>query len=159
MVTLLVVRVRLSGLRSRRESKAVFADLTCEDYSPYSLTSQGRGAKSEERHPAAPELPASLCGQGSALAMVVAYVLAGELHLANGDYFKAFGRYQDIFGPFVFSKQKVALFLCNQIFRLMAIPWIADLAIGRDLADNITLSNYSLRTRSWLARGLSSTLH
>jgi 2-polyprenyl-6-methoxyphenol hydroxylase-like FAD-dependent oxidoreductase len=105
--------------------------------------------------------------------MVAAYVLAGELHLANGDYFKAFGRYQDIFGPFVFSKQKaarrfagtfapkskVALFLRNQIFRLMAIPWIADLAIGRDLADNIRLPNYSLRTRSWLARGLSSTLH
>lgn len=97
-----------------------------------------------------------LAGQGSALAMVAAYVLAGELRRADGDYSKAFRRYQGIFGPFVFSKQKaalrlagtfapnsrVALFLRNQIFRLMAIPWIADLAIGRDLADNIALPDY-----------------
>jgi 2-polyprenyl-6-methoxyphenol hydroxylase-like FAD-dependent oxidoreductase len=97
-----------------------------------------------------------LAGQGSALAMVAAYVLAGELRRAHGDYFKAFGRYQEIFAPFVFSKQKaalrfagtfaprskVALFLRNQIFRLMAVPWIADLAIGRDLADHIALPNY-----------------
>lgn len=97
-----------------------------------------------------------LAGQGSALAMVAAYILAGELHCANGDYFKAFERYQEIFGPFVFSKQKASrriagtfapksefsLFLRNQIFRLMAIPWIADLAIGRSLADNIALPDY-----------------
>ncbi len=97
-----------------------------------------------------------LAGQGAALAMVAAYILAGELQQANGDYAQAFGRYQERFGPFVFKKQKAALrfagafapkskfglFVRNQIFNLMAIPWIADLAAGRDLADNIELPNY-----------------
>jgi 2-polyprenyl-6-methoxyphenol hydroxylase-like FAD-dependent oxidoreductase len=98
-----------------------------------------------------------LAGQGSALAMVAAYILAGELHRANGDYAAAFQRYQDLFGPFVLSKQKAALrfagtfapksafalFLRNQIFKLMAIPWIANLAVGRDLTDSIALPEYN----------------
>ncbi|MGB9405082.1 MAG: FAD-binding domain [Candidatus Acidiferrales bacterium] len=97
-----------------------------------------------------------LAGQGSALAMVAAYILAGELHRANGDCDKAFVRYQDLFGPFVIRKQKAALrfagafapkskfglFFRNAIFELMAIPWVADLAAGRDLADKIALPDY-----------------
>ena len=100
--------------------------------------------------------PSLLAGQGSALAMVAAYILAGELHRSNGDYAQAFSRYQERFGPFVFKKQqaalrfagafapqsKFALFVRNQIFNLMAISWIADLAAGRDLADNIELPDY-----------------
>jgi 2-polyprenyl-6-methoxyphenol hydroxylase-like FAD-dependent oxidoreductase len=90
-----------------------------------------------------------LAGQGSALAMVGAYILAGELQRSRGDYAAAFGR-------FVLKKQKAALrfagtfaprssfalFLRNQLFSLMAIPWIADLAAGRDLADSIALPDY-----------------
>lgn len=97
-----------------------------------------------------------LAGQGSALAMVGAYILAGELRRAHGDYAQAFKRYQDLFGSFVFKKQvaalrfadafapksRFALFVRNQIFKLMAIPWVADLAAGRDLADNIALPDY-----------------
>lgn len=98
-----------------------------------------------------------LAGQGTALAMVAAYILAGELHRAGGDHATAFGRYQDLFAPFVLNKQKAALrfagtfapksrwalFLRNQIFNLLAIPWIADFAVGRDLADRISLPEYS----------------
>jgi 2-polyprenyl-6-methoxyphenol hydroxylase-like FAD-dependent oxidoreductase len=97
-----------------------------------------------------------LAGRGSALAMVAAYVLAGELHRAGGDHARAFARYQELFGPFVFKKQqaalrlagsfapksKFALFLRNQIMNLMAFPWIAQLAFGRDLTDKITLPGY-----------------
>jgi 2-polyprenyl-6-methoxyphenol hydroxylase-like FAD-dependent oxidoreductase len=97
-----------------------------------------------------------LAGQGTALAMVAAYVLAGELRRANGDYARAFARYQDLFGPFVFGKQEAALrlagafapkskfslFLRNQIFNLLAVPWIADRAVGRDLSDKIALPDY-----------------
>lgn len=97
-----------------------------------------------------------LAGQGAALAMVAAYILAGELRRANGDYAKAFARYQNLFGPFVLRKQKAALrlagsfapksnfslFVRNQIFNLMAVPGIADLAIGRDLADKISIPAY-----------------
>jgi 2-polyprenyl-6-methoxyphenol hydroxylase-like FAD-dependent oxidoreductase len=97
-----------------------------------------------------------LAGQGTALAMVAAYILAGELRRCGGDYAAAFRRYQELFGPFVLAKQKAALrfassfapkselslFLRNQLFRLMAVRWIADLAVGRDLADHITLPAY-----------------
>lgn len=94
--------------------------------------------------------------QGTALAMVAAYILAGELSRCGGNYAQAFHRYQERFGPFVQSKQKAALrfagsfapkselslFLRNQLFNLMALRWIADLAVERDLADNITLPAY-----------------
>jgi len=97
-----------------------------------------------------------LAGQGSSLAMVAAYVLAGELHRARGNYTEAFARYQKLFAPFVARKQQAALrfagsfapksesylFLRNQIFKLLRIPWVADLAMGRDLADKITLPDY-----------------
>lgn len=97
-----------------------------------------------------------LAGQGTALAMVAAYILAGELGRCRGNYAWAFRRYQELFGPFVLAKQKAALrfagsfapksnlmlFLRNQIFRLMAVRWIADLAVGRDLADYISLPDY-----------------
>lgn len=97
-----------------------------------------------------------LAGQGTALAMVAAYILAGELSRCGGDYAGAFRHYQDLFGPFILAKQraalrfagsfapksKLSLFVRNRIFNLMAIRWIADLAVGRDLADNIALPAY-----------------
>jgi 2-polyprenyl-6-methoxyphenol hydroxylase-like FAD-dependent oxidoreductase len=97
-----------------------------------------------------------LAGQGSALAMAASYILAGELYRAKGDYAAAFSRYQELFGSFVQRKQKsalrfagafapkskFALFLRNQIMSAFRIPWFADLAIGRDLADKIALPNY-----------------
>jgi 2-polyprenyl-6-methoxyphenol hydroxylase-like FAD-dependent oxidoreductase len=97
-----------------------------------------------------------LAGQGTALAMVAAYILAGELRRANGDYAQAFRRYQEQFGPFVVKKQeaalrfagsfapksKISLFLRNRIFDLLSVGWIADLAVGGDLADRITLPDY-----------------
>ena len=97
-----------------------------------------------------------LAGQGSALAMVGAYILAGELHRAGGDYAAAFARYQAQYESFVRSKQKGALrfagvfapkskfsmFIRNQVMNLLKTPLVADLAAGRELADNLTLPNY-----------------
>jgi 2-polyprenyl-6-methoxyphenol hydroxylase-like FAD-dependent oxidoreductase len=97
-----------------------------------------------------------LAGQGTALAMVAAYILAGELHRANGNYSEAFAQYQDLFEPFVRTKQeaalrfagffapksKLSLFLRNQMMKLLKIPWVADLTIGRDIADKLSLPQY-----------------
>jgi len=97
-----------------------------------------------------------LAGQGSALAMVAAYILAGELYRSKGNYAEAFSRYQQLFAPFVAQKQKAALrfagsfaphsrlslILRNKIMNLMRIPWIADLAIGRGFSDKIVLPDY-----------------
>lgn len=99
-----------------------------------------------------------LGGQGSALAMMAAYILAGELHRADGDYAGAFARYQDLFGPFVLMKQKAALrlagtfapqskfslFLRDQIMKLLTIRWVADWAFGRDLADKIEFPDHEV---------------
>jgi len=97
-----------------------------------------------------------LAGQGSALAMIGAYILAGELRRANGDYSKAFARYQQFFAPFVLEKQKAALrfagyfapksraalFLRNLMFNLLAFRWIANFAFGRGLSDKLRLPDY-----------------
>jgi len=97
-----------------------------------------------------------LGGQGSALAMTAAYILAGELHRAEGRYQDAFARYQQLFGPFVSRKQRAArrfagtfapksrtsLFVRNRLFRLFSIEWIANLIAGREFTDRIALPNY-----------------
>jgi 2-polyprenyl-6-methoxyphenol hydroxylase-like FAD-dependent oxidoreductase len=97
-----------------------------------------------------------LAGQGTALAMIAAYILAGELRRANGDYPRAFAQYQARFGPFVEGKQRAAprlanffaprsqfaIFVHHQIMNLMRIPWVADMAIRRDIADRIELPDY-----------------
>ena len=97
-----------------------------------------------------------LAGQGSALAMTGAYVLAGELHRAGGDHRAAFGRYHQLIGPLLRSKQRAALYFAgafapksefalwvrNRLFNLLRIGLIADFAVGRDLADKITLPQY-----------------
>jgi 2-polyprenyl-6-methoxyphenol hydroxylase-like FAD-dependent oxidoreductase len=97
-----------------------------------------------------------LAGQGSALAMVSAYILAGELYRSRGNYTEAFARYQQLFAPFVAQKQEAALrfagffaphsrfslFFRNQIVNFMRIRWIADIAMGRSLADKITVPDY-----------------
>ena len=97
-----------------------------------------------------------LGGQGSALAMAAAYILAGELHRARGRHADAFARYQQMFGSFVAMKQRAAprfagafapkstfsLFLRNQIMRLLSVRWIADLTAGREFSDRISLPDY-----------------
>jgi 2-polyprenyl-6-methoxyphenol hydroxylase-like FAD-dependent oxidoreductase len=97
-----------------------------------------------------------LAGQGTALAMIAAYILAGELHRSKGDYAQAFQSYQNLFGPFVLGKQnaalrfassfapksKFSLFLRNQIFNLFSHPWIANKVLGMGMTDKIDLPDY-----------------
>jgi 2-polyprenyl-6-methoxyphenol hydroxylase-like FAD-dependent oxidoreductase len=97
-----------------------------------------------------------LGGQGSALAITAAYVLAGELKRANGDHAAAFAAYQERLGAFIRAKQQAAvrlapffapasrfgLFLRNQITRLLAIPFVTRVAVGREFTDRIELPEY-----------------
>src|SRR5947207_676510 len=50
--------------------------------------------------------PALLSGQGSTLAMMGAYILAGELKVALGDHQRAFPQYEQAFRPVVTKEQK-----------------------------------------------------
>jgi 2-polyprenyl-6-methoxyphenol hydroxylase-like FAD-dependent oxidoreductase len=97
--------------------------------------------------------PSLLAGQGSALAMIEAYVLACELHEAHGDHRTAFAGYDRQLGQLVRGKQDAAiglgaafaprnrmqLLVRNTFVGLMAIPPIANIAMGRSLTDPIRL--------------------
>jgi 2-polyprenyl-6-methoxyphenol hydroxylase-like FAD-dependent oxidoreductase len=102
--------------------------------------------------------PSLLAGQGAALAMVGAYVLAGELGESGGQPHQAFARYEERLHPFIAEKQKAAerfagsfapktqlgIFLRNQITRAFKVPLIARLTMGRSLFDRIDLPDYPI---------------
>jgi 2-polyprenyl-6-methoxyphenol hydroxylase-like FAD-dependent oxidoreductase len=102
--------------------------------------------------------PSLLAGQGAALAMVAAYVLAGELGKTAGLPQEAFERYEERLHPFIAGKQKAAvqfagsfapktrfgLFFRNQITKVLKFPLLAKLAMGPSLLDRIDLPVYPI---------------
>jgi 2-polyprenyl-6-methoxyphenol hydroxylase-like FAD-dependent oxidoreductase len=97
-----------------------------------------------------------LAGQGSALAMISAYVLAGELANAGGRHEQAFGGYEALLRGFIDTKQRGAerfasafapktqrgLWFRNQVIKAFAIPGLARLSLGRDITDTLRLPDY-----------------
>jgi 2-polyprenyl-6-methoxyphenol hydroxylase-like FAD-dependent oxidoreductase len=97
-----------------------------------------------------------LAGQGSALAMISAYVLAGELARARDGYQEALDRYETLLRDFIASKQRAAerfasafaprtklgLAFRNLMIRASAIPGLARMAVGRDITDKLQLPDY-----------------
>ncbi len=97
-----------------------------------------------------------MAGQGSALAMTAAYVLAGELLTANGRYDEAFRSYENRLREYLALKQKAAerfsaafapktrwgLLLRNLVVNACAIPGVARLAFGREMVDALRLPAY-----------------
>jgi 2-polyprenyl-6-methoxyphenol hydroxylase-like FAD-dependent oxidoreductase len=97
-----------------------------------------------------------MAGQGAALAMTAAYVLAGELAKAGERHEEAFGRYEGLLRSYIASKQQGAerfaaafapktrwgLWLRNQVIKACAIPGLARLAFGRDIIDTLQLPAY-----------------
>ncbi|MBS1577586.1 MAG: FAD-dependent monooxygenase [Bacteroidetes bacterium] len=100
--------------------------------------------------------PSLLSGKGSTLAMAGAYILAGELKQADGNYQKAFKQYELLFKPFMEKKQKAAQFFAksfipksnfgiwirNQAFKLMSIPLFSKLFLGQFKDSELTLKQY-----------------
>jgi 2-polyprenyl-6-methoxyphenol hydroxylase-like FAD-dependent oxidoreductase len=96
-----------------------------------------------------------LAGQGSALAMVESYTLAAEL-AGTSDHREAFTRYEQRLGSFLRSKQDAAVGLGlafapknrlqllerNLVMRLMRLPKVADLAMGKSFRDAIELPTF-----------------
>ena len=112
--------------------------------------------------------PSLLAGQGAALAIIAAYVLAGELARAERPQ-DGFGRYEETLRPFIEAKQRGAarfagsfvpkttrmgLFLRNRITKAFALPYVAALAMGATLRDDIELPTTLHSPR---ARGSSPT--
>jgi 2-polyprenyl-6-methoxyphenol hydroxylase-like FAD-dependent oxidoreductase len=104
--------------------------------------------------------PSLLAGQGAALAMTAAYVMAGELARAAGEHQRAFAAYQAMLAPFIARKQRAAerfarsfaprtaraIRLRNYVTRLMSVPFVAPLltrlVLGRLLGDPLPLPMY-----------------
>jgi 2-polyprenyl-6-methoxyphenol hydroxylase-like FAD-dependent oxidoreductase len=99
-----------------------------------------------------------LAGQGSALAMTAAYVLAGELATSQDRPEEAFRRYEDLLRPFIRAKQQAAerfatsfvprtrlgVFVRNQVIKAFRVPATAKMAIGRDIRDQLELPCYHI---------------
>jgi 2-polyprenyl-6-methoxyphenol hydroxylase-like FAD-dependent oxidoreductase len=97
-----------------------------------------------------------VAGQGSALAMTGAYVLAGELAKACGRHQEAFARYEGVLRDFIAAKQSGAarfasafaprtrwgLLFRNAVIRAAAIPGLARLTLGRGIVDPLKLPEY-----------------
>ncbi|MBO0864189.1 MAG: FAD-binding domain [Mycobacterium sp.] len=97
-----------------------------------------------------------VAGEGTGLAMLEAYVLAGELHRADGDYREAFRRYQQSLGPFIARKQRSArtfaaafaprtgrgIWARNRLSRLLSLPYVGDWMIRAQLRDDFELPDY-----------------
>jgi 2-polyprenyl-6-methoxyphenol hydroxylase-like FAD-dependent oxidoreductase len=100
--------------------------------------------------------PSLLAGEGSGLAMVAAYVLAGELRAAGGDHATAYRRYEARLRPFIEGKQRSArrfagyfaprtrlgLWVRNQAMRVLNIPRVGPALVARDLRDDFDLPSY-----------------
>jgi len=77
--------------------------------------------------------PCLASGQGTGVALVGAYVLAGELLLANGDYAIAFAEYEKEMRSFIKMNQKLGEVIIElMIPKLKVEPWI-----GSDIFDQI----------------------
>jgi 2-polyprenyl-6-methoxyphenol hydroxylase-like FAD-dependent oxidoreductase len=100
--------------------------------------------------------PSLLAGQGSALAMIGAYVLAGEISQTPQQPQNAFQRYEQKLRPFITKKQDAAvkfsasfapktqfgIFFRNLITKAFNLPFVPELTMGPSLLDRIDLSDY-----------------
>lgn len=105
--------------------------------------------------------PSFLAGQGSALAMVEAYTLAVELARC-ADHTQAFAAYEQRLSRLVRSKQDAALGLGaafapasrlqllvrNTAMKLVGLPGLADLIMGRSFHDAVDLPPFTAELRS-----------
>jgi 2-polyprenyl-6-methoxyphenol hydroxylase-like FAD-dependent oxidoreductase len=100
--------------------------------------------------------PSLLAGEGAALAMIEAYVLAGELKDAGNDPQPALARYEARLKPFVLRKQKAAegfsssfapktalgVAVRNVVTRAFDLPFVADIFLGASVRDDFDLPPY-----------------
>jgi len=102
--------------------------------------------------------PSLLAGRGSALAIVSAYVLAGELARSDGRTDGALVAYERLLRRCIEMKQagaarfagafaprsRFGLWFRNLVLRSFAIPGVAKFAVGREVADRLSLPDYPL---------------
>lgn len=89
--------------------------------------------------------PCLASGQGTSLALVGAYVLAGELMLADGDYTTAFVEYEKEMRAFVQLNQKLGeVIIEHMIPKSQVEPWI-----GASILDQIQFAANSIHLKDY----------
>jgi len=102
--------------------------------------------------------PSLLAGEGTGLAMLEAYVLAGELHCAGGEYEEALAGYERRLRGFVTGKQRaalrlrgffapqnrLALWVRNVAVRAISHRFLARRILARSLRDDLELPRYQV---------------
>lgn len=100
--------------------------------------------------------PSLLAGEGAALAMAGAYVLAGELRAAGDDHGRAFRGYEARYRPFIEAKQASArgfassftpktptgLAIRNLVLQATSLPLVSSLLMRRFIDDRFVLPAY-----------------
>jgi 2-polyprenyl-6-methoxyphenol hydroxylase-like FAD-dependent oxidoreductase len=110
-----------------------------------------------------------MSGQGTSIALIGSYVLAGELAAASGDHSRAFAEYEGVMRPFVAANQALGLrsaklmrsgettsigaWLLKQLMRMVPgrmTEWIINRSTERitRAANAIRLKNYSTSLKS-----------
>jgi 2-polyprenyl-6-methoxyphenol hydroxylase-like FAD-dependent oxidoreductase len=90
--------------------------------------------------------PSLASGQGTSLALVGAYVLAGELMLADGDYSTAFAEYEKEMKSFVQLNQKLGeVIIEHMIPKSQVEPWI-----GASILDQIQFAANSIHLKDYV---------
>lgn len=99
-----------------------------------------------------------LAGEGTGLALIEAYVLAGELHRAAGEFRQAFEAYEGRLRRFIEQKQdqatrfvslfatrtRLGIWLRNAGIQAMNLPLVGEFAVNRALRDDIELPDYAI---------------
>jgi len=97
-----------------------------------------------------------LSGEGTGLAMTEAYILAGELHRANGDHGKAFQAYQMKLHAYLEGKQAAAIKFAgffapktwlgiiarDAMTNLASLPFLGKMMLGEMFKDTFELPEY-----------------
>lgn len=89
--------------------------------------------------------PCLASGQGTSMALVGAYLLAGELFLANGDYATAFPKYEKAMKPFVDMNQRLGEAIIEHMIPKGKVePWLGDSILDQiqSAANCIPLKEY-----------------
>ncbi|HVX86504.1 MAG TPA: FAD-dependent monooxygenase [Phycisphaerae bacterium] len=153
-----LVRERFSGAGwecgELLEHLEVSADAYCDTVSQIRMPGWSRGRVALVGDAAF--CPSLLAGQGSAMAMVGAYVLAGELSRAAGDWGRGFAEYERKLRPYMEGKQRsgerfarrfvprsrAGIWWRNQVMKLMGAPAVTRLAFGRLMREGVKLEAY-----------------
>ena len=102
-----------------------------------------------------------MAGQGSALSMAAAYVLAGELAKAGGRHHEAFASYEALLRPFIEASRRAPsvsppplrrgrgwTLSCESSHQGLRHSGLARFALSRDIADSLRLPDYVGRPRT-----------